>query len=133
MSRTAPSAALVLAAALLAAARPAAEPPPRACPRPAEAAAREGHTAAVRCGGGPALRGPARLLFALPIDPNRADARTLEALPGVGPVRAARIVAERARRPFAELRDLRRVHGIGPHTVAGLEGLAAVTAEARTP
>jgi competence protein ComEA len=56
------------------------------------------------------------MLFALPIDPNRADARTLEALPGIGPARAAAILAERERRPFGEVDDLERVAGIGPKT-----------------
>jgi Holliday junction resolvasome RuvABC DNA-binding subunit len=72
----------------------------------------------VRCDGraGDALRGPARLLFGLAIDPNRADARTLEVLPGIGPARAAAIVAERERRPFADVVDLERVAGIGPKT-----------------
>jgi len=94
--------------------------PAPACPAPREAAAREGHSVAVACGAGatgPALRGPARLLFGLGVDPNRADGRTLEALPGIGPARAAAIVAERERRPFASLDDLRRVSGIGPVTL----------------
>lgn len=71
----------------------------------------------MRCDGrGPLLRGPARLLFGLGVDPNRADPRTLEALPGIGPARAAAIVAERERRPFAHAADLERVAGIGPAT-----------------
>ena len=35
--------------------------------------------------GGPELRGPARLLFGQRFDPNRADATTLQTLPGIGP------------------------------------------------
>jgi hypothetical protein len=68
----------------------------------------------------PRLAGPARRLFGLPIDPNRADSATLETLPGIGPARARAIVAERARRPFASPRDLRRVHGLGPVRIAAL-------------
>jgi competence protein ComEA len=101
------------------------EAPPCAAPR--EAAARDGHTIAVRCdGSGPPLRGPARLLFGLPLDPNRADARALQALPGIGPARAAAIVAERGRRPFRDVADLRRVPGIGPVTLRRIDPWLAV-------
>ena len=49
--------------------------------------------------------------------PNRADARALEVLPGIGPARAAAIVAERARAPFRSVDELTRVAGIGPVTL----------------
>jgi competence protein ComEA len=98
------------------------ERPPPACEAPRESAARDGHTTEVRCDGrGPPVRGPARLLFGLRLDPNRADARALEALPGIGPARAAAIVAERERTPFREVADLRRVPGIGPVTLRRIE------------
>jgi competence protein ComEA len=53
---------------------------------------------------------------------NRASAADLQRLPGVGPVLAARIVAERdARGPFQDPGDLRRrVRGIGARTSARL-------------
>ncbi len=73
-----------------------------------------------------ALRGPPRLLFGLSIDPNRADLKTLEALPGIGPARALAIVREREQRRFLSLGDLERVRGIGPRTVERLAGLVAV-------
>jgi competence protein ComEA len=57
------------------------------------------------------------VLFGLGIDPNRADAATLEALPGVGPARAAAIVAGRAEGAYRSLADLGRVPGIGPVTL----------------
>jgi competence protein ComEA len=63
---------------------------------------------------GAPVRGPARVLFGLGLDPNRADAAALEALPGVGPARAAAIVAGRARGDYRSLADLGRVPGIGP-------------------
>ncbi|NNK58972.1 MAG: hypothetical protein HKP44_16830 [Desulfofustis sp.] len=45
---------------------------------------------------------------------NRADAELLATVPGIGPVLAERIVAERARSGFFhEPEDLTRVHGIG--------------------
>jgi competence ComEA-like helix-hairpin-helix protein len=68
--------------------------------------------------GGPDGTGPALGVIDLrSIDVNRAGAAELETLPGIGPVLAARIVAERERRgPFRSVDDLRRVSGIGPVT-----------------
>jgi competence protein ComEA len=58
---------------------------------------------------------------------NAADARELEQLPGVGPVLAERIVADRdANGPFASLDDLSRVPGVGDAIVSALEGVATV-------
>ena len=92
---------------------------PAACPRPL---LRE--PAVVECAPEntvrPRLAGPSRRLFGLLVDPNRAGSVTLETLPGIGPARAREIIAERARRPFASLADLRRVHGLGPVRIAAL-------------
>ena len=53
------------------------------------------------------------------IDINTADAATLETLPGVGPKRAAAILAYRqAHGPFPDLESLRHVKGIGEKTLA---------------
>lgn len=58
---------------------------------------------------------------------NSADAAALEALPGVGPVTAANIVADReANGPYASLDDLERVPGIGPALVSRLDGLVTM-------
>ncbi len=73
-----------------------------------------------------ACDGPVRLLFGEPLDLNRASAESLDVLPGIGPARAAAITAERARQPFRRVEDLRAVHGIGPRTIAGLEGWVTV-------
>lgn len=55
------------------------------------------------------------------VDVNRADAATLETLPGVGPVLAQRIVAWREEYgPFRHVDDLGEVSGIGPKVLEGL-------------
>ena len=68
------------------------------------------------------LRGAEALLFGMPVDANRADRATLEALPGIGPGKAAAWAEERLRAPLCGPEDLARVKGIGPRTRAGLEG-----------
>jgi len=119
-------AALGLAALLLA--LPLAHSAPRAarCAAPAEVAAEAGHTTSVRCDGGPAVSGPARLVLGLGLDPNTADAASLETLPGIGPARAQAIVATRCARRFASPRELDRVPGIGPVGRARLEPWLAI-------
>jgi hypothetical protein len=124
------SAALALCALLFVAALPAPEPRAEACLAPAERAAEQGASRAVACSGGAALRGPARLLYGLRLDPNRASADALTVLPGIGPARAAAIVARRDARPFASLSELASVPGIGPVTLAGIAPYLAVEAEA---
>lgn len=58
---------------------------------------------------------------------NRADATDLDSLPGIGPVLADRIVADReAHGPFVSVDDLGRVSGIGQALLGGLAGLATV-------
>ena len=65
-----------------------------------------------------------RLLRGLPLPLDRAGPDDLLLLPGIGPARAAAIVAERARGgPFAEARALERVPGLGPVTAARLSAL----------
>jgi competence protein ComEA len=56
------------------------------------------------------------------ININRATAAELDALPGVGPVIAARLIDFRERHgPFAKLADIDKVKGIGPATLRKLE------------
>ena len=121
---------LVLACALFALAIPRPERAAVPCLAPREAAASQGRSFAVRCDGrGPELRGPARPLFELAIDPNAADVLTLTTLPGIGPVRARAIIAAREGRPFRSVADLERAKGVGPRT---LERLAPFLAVAHT-
>ncbi|MGH8915972.1 MAG: ComEA family DNA-binding protein [Acidimicrobiia bacterium] len=58
---------------------------------------------------------------------NRAEAKDLEALPGVGPVLAERIVAHReANGPFQTVEDLLGVPGIGEAKLASIRDLVTV-------
>ena len=51
---------------------------------------------------------------------NRADADTLQTLPGIGPAYAGRIIEEKqANGPYYYPEDLEAVRGIGPQTLAG--------------
>jgi competence protein ComEA len=60
-------------------------------------------------------------------DLNSAPRNHLLLLPGIGPLRAAAIVAERARAgPFPAVEALERIKGIGPVTVSRLRDLACV-------
>lgn len=71
----------------------------------------------------PSQRGPAGPA----LNVNRATAVELEALPGIGPALARRVVADReSRGPFATVAALDRVPGIGPALLARLEGLITV-------
>ena len=54
------------------------------------------------------------------VDINAAPAGEIEALPGVGPVLAARILSAREQRAFESADDLGRVPGVGPATIERL-------------
>ncbi len=59
-----------------------------------------------------------------PLDLNRASAEELEALPGIGAVKAAAILAVREERGgFASLDELESVRGIGPKLAQKLRPL----------
>ena len=88
------------------------------CPMPSTVGA--GRKIRLRCDGregGHALVAQERLLLGLKLDINRAEAKELQLIPGIGPVKAGRIVDERSKQAFASLEDLLRVHGIGPKTL----------------
>jgi competence ComEA-like helix-hairpin-helix protein len=62
-----------------------------------------------------------------PLDLNRATADQLEALPGIGAVKAAAILAERdSRGGFQSMEELEAVRGIGPALVAKLRPLVVL-------
>jgi competence protein ComEA len=59
-----------------------------------------------------------------PVDLNSATAEQLDALPGVGPVTAQKIVAYRQEHgPFRSVDDLDAIPGIGPSRIENLRGL----------
>ncbi len=60
------------------------------------------------------------------VDLNAADAAALDALPGIGPVLAGRIVAHREDRPYASVDELADVPGIGPTLLERLRDLVRV-------
>ena len=70
-------------------------------------------------------RAPSRTVRAKPTGPiaiNRASAKELEALDGIGPVLAQRIIAYRTTNgPFLDITDLLKVSGIGAAKLAGLK------------
>ena len=57
------------------------------------------------------------------INVNTASLASLETLPGIGPVKAAAIIAER---PFGTVEELERVPGIGPKTMEAIAPLVKV-------
>jgi competence protein ComEA len=62
------------------------------------------------------MAGPRLLTLGLAINLNEATQEDLEALPGIGPALAGRIIAHRtAHGPFTHIGDLHQVSGIGPN------------------
>jgi DNA uptake protein ComE-like DNA-binding protein len=67
--------------------------------------------------------------LAQPVDVNAASIEELASLPGIGPVIAARIVADR---PYGTVDELTRVDGIGPKRLEALRPRARVSAALRS-
>jgi competence ComEA-like helix-hairpin-helix protein len=69
-----------------------------------------------------AMSGAQLVTLGMPLNLNRATADDLDALPGLGPALARRIVDYRqAHGPFKQIEDLSEVSGIGPHNLPKLK------------
>ena len=70
---------------------------------------------------------PRALEAAEKIDLNAADSEALQALPGIGPALAGRIIAYRsAHGPFQSLDELLEVEGIGEETLAQIRPMLRI-------
>lgn len=80
---------------------------------------------AATLGGGPA-GGTGGSAGSGPVDLNHATSAELEALPGVGPVTAGKIITSREGQPFAAVQDLRTRKLVGEKTFEQLKDLVTV-------
>jgi competence protein ComEA len=94
-------------------------------PVPPPAGTEGGSGTGAATGGGAA--DPARASASALVDLNSADAAALDALPGIGPVLAQRVVDHRERTgPFSSVDELVSVSGIGPAVLADIRDLVTV-------
>jgi competence protein ComEA len=76
------------------------------------------------------MSGPQLMTLGLALDLNTTTALDLEALPGVGPALAQRIVDyRRTHGPFQKIDDLEQVSGIGPKKLAQIKPYVCIDAQ----
>ncbi|MFP3867301.1 MAG: ComEA family DNA-binding protein [Desulfobacteraceae bacterium] len=76
------------------------------------------------------MPGATLLVLGLPLDLNRSGMADLQAIPGIGPVLAERIIQYRAANgPFSQIKELTRVNGIGPNKLADIRPHLTISAE----
>ena len=64
--------------------------------------------------------------LAFPININTANEKELDALPGIGPAIARRIVEYRSSQPFMKIEDIMQVKGIGEKKFAKIKELISI-------
>jgi len=78
------------------------------------------------------MQGARLLMLGLALNLNSASKEDLEALPGIGPALAARILEYRKNHgPFKKVEDLEQVSGIGPKKMEKLRPLVIVDSQER--
>jgi competence protein ComEA len=78
------------------------------------------------------ISGRALIALGVPLDVNTARAEDLEALRGIGPKLAGRIVEHREKHgPYRSMEELAAIVGVGPKKLEAMSGLLAVKSELR--